>query len=294
MTRSAMVSAELAGLPVFRRGKVRDTFVLDDDTLLMVASDRISAFDVVLPTPVPKKGIVLTQLAKWWFEKTGSICPNHLLEDRADVVDADSWSEIELRSMRCRKAERIDIECVVRGYLSGSGWKEYRQNGTLAGESLPPGLQDSSRLPEFRFTPATKNDTGHDVNISRAELGDSIGTDLAAKLEALSLELYEFAFNHCQTRGIILADTKFEFGWIDGKLHVIDEIFTPDSSRFWDAALWREGETAVSFDKQPVRDYLETLDWNKQYPGPELPSDVVAATTERYVEAARRICGLEL
>ena len=196
--------------------------------------------------------------------------------------------------MRCSRAERIDIECVVRSHLSGSGWKEYREQGTLAGEPLPAGLRDSSPLPELRFTPATKNDTGHDVNISRAELAATVGAELAGQLEQTSLELFRHAAEHCRSRGIILADTKFEFGIIGGRLCLIDEIFTPDSSRFWEAAEWREGETAVSFDKQPVRDYLETLDWDKRPPGPQLPPAVIAATTARYLEAARRICGLEL
>ena len=196
---------------------------------------------------------------------------NHLLPDRDDAVPPEVWAEWRERSMRCSRAERIDIECVVRGHLSGSGWKEYREQGTLAGEPLPAGLRESSPLPELRFTPATKNDTGHDVNISRAELAATVGVELAGQLERTSLELFRHAAEHCRSRGIILADTKFEFGMIDGRLCLIDEIFTPDSSRFWDAAEWREGQAAVSFDKQPVRDYLETLDWDKRPPGPQLP-----------------------
>ena len=293
MGYTTLVTADLA-LPVFRRGKVRDTFILDDGTLLMVASDRISAFDVVLPTMIPKKGLVLTQIAKWWFAKTGDICPNHLLDDVEGVIAPDIWRDISGRSMHCRKADRIEIECVVRGYLSGSGWKEYRESGTLAGETLPAGLKDSSKLPELRFTPATKNDTGHDVNISRAELANTVGTELARQLEETSLALFAFAAAHCEAQGIILADTKFEFGWIDGRLHLIDEIFTPDSSRFWSAAEWCEGAPAISFDKQPVRDYLETLTWDKKAPGPVLPPDVVAATTQRYVTAAELLCGIKL
>jgi len=291
---ATLVRAEIEGLRLFRRGKVRDTFVLDDDTLLMVATDRLSAFDVVLPTPVPDKGRVLTQISRWWFAQTEAICPNHLLEDRSDVAPADIWEALRERSMRCRAAQRIDVECVVRGYLSGSGWKEYQRSGTLAEEPLPPGLRDSSRLPEYRFTPAAKNDTGHDVNISRATLADQYGSEMASTLESVSMQLFSHASRHCEDRGIILADTKFEFGLIEGRLGLIDEIFTPDSSRFWDASQWREGEAAPSLDKQPIRDYLETLDWDKTAPGPELPEDVVAATTQRYRQAAHRICGLEL
>jgi len=289
-----LMTAEDVGLEVFRRGKVRDTFVLDDGSLLMVATDRLSAFDVVLPDPIPEKGRTLTQISRWWFARTSDIMANHLLPDRDDAVPPEVWAEWRERSMRCSRAERIDIECVVRGHLSGSGWKEYRDQGTLAGEPLPAGLRESSPLPELRFTPATKNDTGHDVNISRADLAATVGAELAGQLERTSLELFRRAAEHCRSRGIILADTKFEFGMIGGRLCLIDEIFTPDSSRFWEAAAWREGQAAVSFDKQPVRDYLETLDWDKRPPGPQLPPEVVAATTARYLEAARRICGLEL
>ena len=291
---SVLTTADAAGLEVFRRGKVRDTFVLDDGSLLMVATDRLSAFDVVLPDPIPDKGRVLTQISRWWFERTASIVPNHLLPDRDDVVAADVWAEWRERSVRCARASRIDIECVVRGHLSGSGWKEYRDRGTLAGEALPAGLRESSPLPEPRFTPSTKNDDGHDVNISRSELSRQVGEDLADRLEEASLALFRFAAGHCASRGIILADTKFEFGLIGGRLSLIDEALTPDSSRFWEASAWREGEAAVSFDKQPVRDYLETLDWDKRSPGPVLPPAVVAATSARYREAGRRICGLEL
>jgi phosphoribosylaminoimidazole-succinocarboxamide synthase len=291
---AVMTAAQDVGLEVFRRGKVRDTFILDDGTLLMVATDRLSAFDVVMPTPIPDKGRVLTQISRWWFARTAEIVPNHLLPDRDDVVPPAVWAEWRDRSMRCARAARIDVECVVRSHLSGSGWKEYRTQGTLAGEPLPPGLRESSALPELRFTPATKNDTGHDVNISRAELAELVGPDLAAQLQDVSLRLFRHAAEHCAARGIILADTKFEFGMIDGRLHLIDEVFTPDSSRFWEASQWREGEPAVSFDKQPIRDWLETLDWDKRPPGPELPPSVVEATTSRYREAARRICDLEV
>ena len=289
-----MTTAIADGLRVFRRGKVRDTFELDDDTLLMVATDRLSAFDVVLPTPIPDKGRVLTQMSRWWFDKTGHISPNHLLEDDPEIIpaaDRDDWLQ---RSMRVRRAERIDIECVVRGFISGSGWKEYRSEGTLAGEALPAGLRESGHLDHPRFTPAAKNDTGHDVNISRANLADVVGTALAQSLEQVSIDLYNFAAAHAESRGVYLADTKFEFGFIGEELTLIDEIFTPDSSRFWEISQWQEGEAVTSMDKQFVRDFLETLTWDKTPPGPELPYDVVEGTRRRYLEAAHRICDLDL
>lgn len=282
-------------LTVFRRGKVRDTFDLNDGTLLMVATDRISAFDVVLPTAIPDKGRVLTQMSRWWFERTRDIVPNHLRPDDVATlphgVDWNAWAE---RSMRTVKADRIDVECVVRGYLAGSGWKEYRDHGTLAGEPLPDGLVCASQLPQFRFTPAVKNDAGHDENISRAQLSKLVGDPLAAQLEAVSLMLFDQASRHCETRGMILVDTKFEFGFVDGHLTLIDEILTPDSSRFWDAAEWAPGRSMPSYDKQPVRDHLDTLAWDKTAPGPALPPEIVNATRARYIEAAARICGLEL
>ena len=292
---AVLTSADAAGLRVFRRGKVRDTFDLDDGSLLMVASDRISAFDVVLPTPIPDKGTVLTQMSRWWFHSTRDLVPNHLLPDDPDHLPASvDWALWGPRSIRARRAERIDIECVVRGYLAGSGWKEYRKHGTLAEEPLTAGLRDSSRLPEPRFTPAAKNDDGHDENISRATLADSVGAELAQRLEEVSLKLFEHAGAVCEAAGIILCDTKFEFGMVDGQLTLIDEVFTPDSSRFWERSEWHEGSSTPSFDKQYVRDFLETLDWDKTPPGPELPEPVVSGTRARYLEAARRVCGLAL
>ncbi len=291
----AVTTVDAHDLEVFRRGKVRDTFTLPDGTLLMVATDRISAFDVILPTPVPDKGRVLTQMSNYWFAKTTDIVTNHLVGADPDPIPAGmDWAAWRDRSMHVRRADRIDIECVVRGYLAGSGWKEYREAGTLAGEPLPTGLSESSRLPEMRFTPAAKNDDGHDENISRAQLSDSVGAELAARLEAVSLMLFDAASQHCEQRGMILVDTKFEFGFIDSELTLIDEVFTPDSSRFWDATEWAPGRSMPSFDKQPVRDYLETLTWDKTAPGPELPADVIDGTRARYIEAARRICDLEI
>ncbi|TMB92599.1 MAG: phosphoribosylaminoimidazolesuccinocarboxamide synthase [Chloroflexi bacterium] len=292
MTTSALSSAEVEGLQLFRRGKVRDTFQLADGTLLMVATDRISAFDVVLPTPIPGKGRVLTQMSRWWFEQTHSVVPNHLISDAEDVMPEavrDTWRE---RCMHVARAQRIDIECVVRGFISGSGWKEYREHGTLAGEPLPAGLRESSRLTAPHFTPAVKRDDGHDVNISRAQLRDLMGAELAARLESASINLFDLATARCESAGIYLADTKFEFGFVAGTLTLIDEVLTPDSSRFWNISEWREGETPPSFDKQFVRDHLETLDWDKTPPGPELPDDVVQGTAARYREAAQRICGI--
>ena len=291
---TVLLSAQAEGLEVFRRGKVRDTFVLPDNTLLMVATDRISAFDVVLPTAIPDKGKVLTQMSRWWFAQTEHISPNHLLADDPEVIPADQRDDWLARSMHVKRADRIDVECVVRGYISGSGWKEYKKDGTLAGEALPAGLLESAKLPEPRFTPAAKNDDGHDENISRATLADAVGSELAQRLERVSLDLYNFAAAHAETRGIYLADTKFEFGMIDGQLTLIDEIFTPDSSRYWLISEWKEGQSVTSFDKQYVRDFLETLDWDKTPPGPELPSEVVEGTRRRYLDAAKRVCDLDL
>src|SRR5579864_1365014 len=256
---TVMTSAQAEGLDVFRRGKVRDTFQLPDGTLLMVATDRISAFDVVLPTPIPDKGRVLTLMSRWWFDQSSDIVPNHLIPgDELPSGIPEDWEE---RSMHVRRAQRIDVECVVRGFISGSGWKEYRESGTLAGEPLSPGLQESARLPAPRFTPAVKKDDGHDVNISRQQLATLVGKDLAERLESVSIRLFDMATARCERAGIYLADTKFEFGFIEGTLTLIDEVFTPDSSRFWEISEWREGQTVPSFDKQFVRDYLETLDW---------------------------------
>jgi phosphoribosylaminoimidazole-succinocarboxamide synthase len=290
-----LTTIEAPGLRLFRRGKVRDTFELPDGTLLMVASDRISAFDVVLPTAIPGKGKILTQMSRWWFDRTAGIVPNHLRGDpAASVTGTLDWQELRPRSMRVARAERIEVECVVRGYLAGSGWQEYRDHGTLAGERLAPGLGESSHLPAPRFTPAAKNDDGHDENISRERLAGMVGGKLAANLESVSLALFSFASAHCQRAGMILVDTKFEFGFIDGQLTLIDELLTPDSSRFWEAADWREGRSVPSFDKQAVRDWLASQPWDRTAPGPALPGDVVRETSIRYAEAARRICGLDL
>lgn len=276
--------------PLFRRGKVRDVFDLGD-RLLIVATDRISAFDVVLPVPIPGKGQLLTQISEFWFARTAHVVPNHRTGDAIDrlPLSVGQRALLEGRSSIVRRAERIDIECVVRANLAGSGWKEYAARGTLAGESLPNGLRRGDALPAPRFTPAIKNDLGHDQNISHTELVQRVGADLAGQLERLSLDLFTYARPIAAEAGFLLADTKFEFGFIDGELTVIDEILTPDSSRYWDAGAHEPDVEPPSFDKQPVRDWLEASGWNKEAPGPELPAHIIASTRERYGEVARRL-----
>jgi phosphoribosylaminoimidazole-succinocarboxamide synthase len=256
-------------------GKVRELYALDDERLLLVASDRISTFDVVLPTEIPDKGRVLTGLSAFWFARTSSIVPNHLLGLHADG-----------RSSECRRLEMLPLECVVRGYITGSGWKDYQATGATSGHTLPAGLRESDRLPEPIFTPSTKADEGHDENIDLDQAGELVGPDRLQEVERVALELYRFASEHALARGIIIADTKFEFG-VDGegRLMLADEAFTPDSSRFWPAADYEPGRAQPSFDKQFVRDYCESLGWDKTPPGPELPDDVVAGTRARYIEA---------
>ena len=264
-------------------GKIRELYALDDDRLLLVASDRISTFDVVLPTEIPDKGRVLTGLSGFWFGKTRELVPNHLLALRADG-----------RSTECRRLEMLPIECVVRGYLSGSGWKDYRSTGEVCGHRLPAGLVESQRLPEPIFTPATKAQTGHDENIDSGAAAALVGAERFAEVERTALELYAFASEHALRRGIILADTKLEFGVdSDGRLVLGDEAFTPDSSRFWPADDYRAGFAPPSFDKQFVRDYCESLGWDKTYPGPELPADVVEGTRARYIEAFTILTGID-
>jgi phosphoribosylaminoimidazole-succinocarboxamide synthase len=263
-------------------GKVRDIYRVDDERLLLVASDRISTFDVVLPTPIPDKGRVLTGLSAFWFARTREIVPNHVLALRPDG-----------RSTEVRGLEMLPIECVVRGYLAGSGWKDYRTRGGTSGHRLPPGLRESDRLPEPIFTPATKAVEGHDENIGRDEAAELVGAELLAEVERISIELYRSGAAHASARGIILADTKFEFGLDrDGRLVLADEALTPDSSRFWPADEYEPGRAQPSFDKQYVRDYCESLGWDKTPPGPNLPAEVVAGTRARYVEAFERLTGL--
>jgi phosphoribosylaminoimidazole-succinocarboxamide synthase len=263
-------------------GKVRELYALDDERLLLVASDRISTFDVVLPTEIPDKGRVLTGLSGFWFARTREICPNHLLELRPDG-----------RSTECLRLEMLPIECVVRGYLSGSGWKDYQATGNVCGHLLPEGLVESSRLPEPIFTPATKATSGHDENITREQAAELVGAELFTEVERLSLEIYSFAAAYALERGIIIADTKFEFGLDpDRTLTLGDEALTPDSSRFWPADEYEAGGTQPSFDKQFVRDYCETLGWDKTDPGPEIPADIVAGTRARYIEAFEQVTGI--
>ncbi|MFL5761707.1 MAG: phosphoribosylaminoimidazolesuccinocarboxamide synthase [Thermomicrobiales bacterium] len=286
----------LDGLPLYRRGKVRDTYDLGE-SLLMVASDRISAYDVVLPSTVPLKGAILTQISRFWFRRTSELVPNHLIT--ADVREFPPSlhrhaDQLRGRGMIVRKAERIDIECVVRGFLAGSAWAEYSKLGTVCGEKLRENLHHAERLPEPLFTPAIKNDSGHDENISPAALANLVGPDLALNLELASRMLYQAAADVASRHGIIVADTKFEFGWIDGELILIDEMVTPDSSRFWDAGSYEPGHDQPSFDKQYVRDWLTSVGWDKQSPGPELPPDVIAGTARRYHEAFKRLTGSTL
>jgi phosphoribosylaminoimidazole-succinocarboxamide synthase len=292
-----LLQTRLSGLVPHRQGKVRDIFDLDD-SLLMVATDRISAFDYVLGSGVPDKGKVLTQLSAFWFEKTSGIVPNHLItmDVREYPQDMRPYADVlSGRSMLVRKTNPVPIECVARGYLSGSGWKEYQANGAVCGIALPSGLRESDRLPEPIFTPATKAATGHDINISEAEAANLVGRELIQRLRDLTIELYEFGAAHAESRGIILADTKFEFGLTDThEIILIDEALTPDSSRYWPQDQYAPGGPQPSFDKQYVRDYLEQIRWNKQPPVPSLPDEVIARTRQKYVEAYRRLTGKEL
>jgi len=278
--------------PLFRRGKVREMYAVDAERLLMVASDRVSAFDVVMDQPIPGKGAVLTALSAFWFRKTADLVPNHLVSDRIEELPAsvrDVEPSIAGRWLLVRKAERIDIECVVRGYLAGSGWSEYRRLGTVAEERLPDGLVESARLESPIFTPAIKAESGHDENISRAQLSSLVGKEMANSLEQLSIRLYEFGAAHSLERGVILADTKFEFGLIEGELVLIDEALTPDSSRYWPQDQFQPGGPQPSFDKQFLRDFLEKSGWNKEAPPPTLPQAVIDGTASRYREALRRL-----
>ena len=286
------------------RGKVRDTYSIDDDTLLMVTTDRISAFDVVLPTGIPNKGRILNSLSGFWFAKTRHIVPNHVvaLADSPDVASqfrgneflAELPSDVAGQAMIVRKAERIDIECVVRGYITGSAWAEYRESGTVSGKPMPTGLVDGDPFPEPLFTPTTKAEEGHDENMSDAEVVEMVGPELAGRLEELTKAVYLFGHDYAKDRGVILADTKLEFGLLHGEIILIDELLTPDSSRFWDPDNYEPGKSLPSFDKQFVRDWLTSQGWDREPPAPELPQDIAERTAERYMEAHRRITGQEL
>jgi phosphoribosylaminoimidazole-succinocarboxamide synthase len=293
-----VAETSLPGLRLVRRGKVRDVYEADGRHLLVVATDRISAFDCVLPTQIERKGEVLTALSRFWFERLAHLTPHHLVTtDVGRMPDAvrASAEVLRERSMLVRRTEVFPVECVVRGYLAGSGWKDYRATGEVCGHRLPEGLEESSQLPEPIFTPATKAETGHDENISEARMRDIVGEEATARLRDTSLALYREAEAYARSRGIIIADTKFEFGVdVEGGVLLIDEALTPDSSRFWPAAVYEPGHSQPSFDKQYVRDYLETLAWDKRPPAPPLPPEVAAATTDRYLEAYRLLTGKEL
>jgi phosphoribosylaminoimidazole-succinocarboxamide synthase len=290
------IQTDLSGLRLLRRGKVRDVYEYADK-LLIVATDRISAFDVVLPTPIPMKGAVLTQLSQFWFELMKDIVPHHLIS--ADVnqfpKDLQKFREVlNLRSMLSVKAEMFAVECVARGYLAGSGWKEYQESGSVCGIALPQGLRECDRLPEPIFTPATKAESGHDLNISFEQACNIVGRDNATRLRDLTIQIYNRAVEYALPKGIIIADVKFEFGVYDGEIILCDEVLTPDSSRFWPRANYRPGRPQPSFDKQFVRDYLEQIHFDKKPPGPELPPAVVQGTTEKYLEAYRLLSGKTL
>lgn len=295
MTPSAIAETNLPNL--LHRGKVRDTYDLGDGLLLMVATDRISAFDVVLPTPVPEKGVVLAGLSAFWFRQTRHLVPNHLvaMADDREALGGRSLPamsrDVARRAMVVHRAERVDVECVARGYITGSAWSEYRRSGTVNGEPMPAGLQEGDRFPEPLFTPTTKAETGHDEPISRHDLPGVVGAELAGELERLTVAVYQWAHDYALSRGIILADTKVEFGTLDGQLILIDELLTPDSSRFWDGASYKPGQSQPNFDKQYVRDWLTAAGWDREPPAPELPADVVERSRERYFEAYRLLTG---
>ena len=296
MANETVLQLDLPGITKLKSGKVREMFDLGD-SLLMVASDRISAFDVIMPNGIPRKGEVLTQISHFWFDLTEKLVPNHRLLRGNDPLPANLQpfaAQIARRSMVVKKAQPLAIECVVRGYLAGSGWKEYKSAQTVCGIQLPPGLKESDQLPQPIFTPATKAETGHDENISFEQAAKIVGPAIAEKARDLSLKIYQQAADYARQRGIIIADTKFEFGLFNGELILIDEVLTPDSSRFWPADQYQPGKGQPSFDKQFVRDYLETLAWNKTPPGPTLPDDVIAHTTAKYIEAYERITGKKL
>lgn len=291
-----ILETKLPGVELHARGKVRDVYRVDG-RLLFIATDRISAFDYILPTGIPDKGRVLTQLSIFWFDFLRDLTPTHFLTANVDDYPAELRqyrNQLEGRSMLVKRADMVEIECVARGYISGSGWKEYKQNGTVCGIPLPAGLKESDKLPEPIFTPATKAQTGHDENISFERTSEIIGEDLAKRLRDLTLAIYKKAADYALTKGIIIADTKFEFGFVDGQLVLGDEVLTPDSSRFWPADTYNPGGAQFSYDKQFVRDYLESIHWNKQPPAPPLPDEVAEKTGEKYRRAYRVLTGREL
>ena len=290
-----MTTIRETALPdLFHRGKVRDTYDLGDGLLLMVATDRISAFDVVLPTAIPEKGAVLCQLSAWWFEGTSHIVPNHLVSSALERPDLSVEPEVARRSMVVRKAERVDVECVVRGYITGSAWAEYRREGTVAGHPMPADLREGDRFPEPLFTPTTKAEVGHDESLTIEQMQDMVGAELTSQLGDTATAVYNFAHDLALDKGIIIADTKMEFGIIDGRVTLIDELLTPDSSRFWDPTGYAPGKSQPNFDKQYVRDWLDAQGWDHEPPAPELPGNVVQKTHQRYLEAFLRLTGKTL
>ena len=299
LSNAATTSTQIPELTFLRRGKVRDVYQVGADRLLIVATDRISAFDCVLPNAIPRKGQVLTQLSRFWFDRFASIVPNHMIASTVAEFPSDlraqlspaSQAMLDGRAMLVHLAEVVPFECVVRGYLAGSGWKDYQRTGEICGHKLPAGLVESAKLPMPIFTPATKAEEGHDINVSTAEMARAIGEERTRKLEQISLQLYREAAQYAEARGIIICDTKFEFGVRNEQLILVDEVLTPDSSRFWPQQSYTPGQSQPSFDKQFVRDYLETLTWDKRPPAPALPPEVVAATSAKYLEAYRLLTG---
>lgn len=288
-----LLNIDLPGVKLFKRGKVRDVFEVDGN-LLIVASDRISAFDSIMPNGIPDKGKILTQISLFWFDFTKNIIKNHLLVTDADKYPAQLQpykDQLAKRSVIAKKAKLIPIECIVRGYLSGSGWKEYQKSQSICGLKLPAGLKESEKLPEPIFTPTTKAEQGHDENITQAQVGDQIGAQAAKEIEEKSLAIYRACADYAAKKGIIIADTKFEFGYYDNEIIIIDEMLTPDSSRFWPSDLYKVGQSQPSYDKQFVRDYLESIGWNKEPPAPKLPEEVVSKTRVKYLEAFQKLTG---
>ncbi len=293
--KTIIQETKLPNLKLFRKGKVRDVYDLNDK-ILIVATDRISAFDVIMPNGIPDKGKILTQMSSFWFLYTNDIVQNHFLSSEIDNFPAELQREVKIlknRSMLVKKTRPLEVECIVRGYLAGSGWKEYKENGTICKIPLPRNLKESSKLPEPVFTPSTKATSGHDINISISEVENMLGKEVTGNLIEKSLALYQKAYKKAYNAGIIIADTKFEFGILNDELVLIDEIFTPDSSRFWPRDDYEEGRSQKSFDKQYIRDYLETLDWNKKPPAPPLPEEIVFNTRSKYLDAFRLVTGKE-
>ncbi len=296
MAKEVLLNTDFKDLKLFRKGKVRDVYDLGDK-LLIISCDRISCFDVVLPCAIPYKGEVLTAISNFWFDFTKDIIANHLITSDLSKYpnDLNKYSnDLKGRSMLVKKTKPLPVECIVRGYLSGSGWKEYRKSNSVCGIKLPLGLNESDRLPEPIFTPSTKADVGHDQNVSQDYIEELIGKDTAGRIARASIDIYQQASDYALSRGIIIADTKFEFGVYNNEIILIDEVLTPDSSRFWPADEYFPGRAQVSFDKQFVRDYLETLDWDKVPPAPKLPEDIITKTTQKYLEAYKRLTGKEL